>query len=201
MKLFISPGACSLAPHIALVATGLPFSVERVSLKTKAIAGGGDFRDINDKGSVPALQLDDGKVLTEAAVLLQYIADQAPDARIAPAHGSFERYQVMEWLNYIATELHKRFTPIFTPGATEEGRTAAWAALARPLGYIAGKLENSDYLVGGQFSIADAYLFTVLNWAVFAKFSLNDWPVLQAYQARVGAIPAVQEAMRAEGLA
>lgn len=201
MKLFVSPGACSLAPHIALIAAGLPFSVERVSMKTKAIANGGDYREINDKGSVPALQLDDGRVLTEAAVLLQYIADQAPAANLAPALGSFERYQVMEWLNYIATELHKRFTPLFTPGCTEAGRTAAWAALARPLGYLAGKLEGGEFLMGSRFSIADAYLFTVLNWAVFAKFSLDDWPALQAYQARVGAIPAVQEAMRAEGLA
>ena len=201
MKLYLSPGACSLAPHIALIAAGLPFTTERVSLKTKTIAGGGDFRAINDKGSVPALQLDDGKVLTEAAVLLQYIADQAPNARLAPAAGSFERYQVMEWLNYIATEVHKRFTPLFTPGCTEEGRTAAWAALARPLDYLAGKLGSRDYLVGSSFTIADAYLFTVLNWAQFAKFDLNAWPALQAYQARVSAIPAVQEAMRAEGLA
>ncbi|KFI06247.1 glutathione transferase GstA [Massilia sp. BSC265] len=201
MKLYVSPGACSLAPHIALIAAGLPFTIERVSIKTKAIASGGDFRDINDKGSIPALQLDDGKVLTEAAVLLQYIADQAPGANLAPAAGTFERYQVMEWLNYIATEVHKRFTPLFTPGCTEEGRAAAWAALARPLDYLAGKLASREFLVGSGFTIADAYLFTVLNWALFAKFKLNDWPVLQAYQARIGAIPAVQEAMRAEGLA
>ncbi|MGI4842413.1 MAG: glutathione transferase GstA [Janthinobacterium lividum] len=201
MKLYISPGACSLAPHIALIAAGLPFSVERVNLKTKAIASGGDYRDINDKGALPALQLDDGRVLTEAAVLLQYVADQAPGANLAPAHGTFERYQVMEWLNYIATEVHKRFTPLFTPGCTEEGRSAAWAALARPLGYLAGKLEGRAFLAGETFTIADAYLFTVLNWALFAKFTLDDWPALQAYQARIGAIPAVQEALRAEGLA
>ncbi|BDT60974.1 glutathione S-transferase [Massilia varians] len=201
MKLYISPGACSLAPHIALIAAGLPFAVERVNLKTKAIASGGDYRDINDKGALPALQLDDGRVLTEAAVLLQYVADQAPGANLAPAHGTFERYQVMEWLNYIATEVHKRFTPLFTPGCTEEGRSAAWAALARPLGYLAGKLEGRAFLTGETFTIADAYLFTVLNWAQFAKFSLDDWPALQAYQARIGAIPAVQEALRAEGLA
>lgn len=201
MKLYASPGACSLAPHIALIIAGLPFSVERVSLKTKAIAGGGNFRDINDKGSVPALQLDDGRVLTEAAVLLQYIADQAPDAGLAPPAGSFERYQVMEWLNYIGTELHKRFTPIFTPGCTEEGRAAAWAALAHPLNYLAGKLESRAFLTGSEFTIADAYLFTVLNWARFAGFRLTDWAALEGYQARVGAIPAVQQAMRAEGLA
>lgn len=201
MKLYISPGACSLAPHIALIAAGLPFAVERVNLKTKAIASGGDYRDINDKGALPALQLDDGRVLTEAAVLLQYVADQAPGANLAPAHGTFERYQVMEWLNYIATEVHKRFTPLFTPGCTEDGRSAAWAALARPLGYLAGKLEGRAFLTGETFTIADAYLFTVLNWAQFAKFSLDDWPALQAYQARIGAIPAVQEALRAEGLA
>ena len=201
MKLYVSPGACSLAPHIALIAAGLPFSVERVSMKTKAIASGGDFREINDKGSVPALQLDDGKVLTEAAVLLQYIADQAPAAQLAPAFGSFERYQLMESLNYVATELHKRFTPMFAPGCSEEGRAAAWANLARPLNYVAGKLAGGEFLMGSQFTIVDAYLFTVLNWAGFAKFSLADWPVLQAYQARVAALPAVQQAMRAEGLA
>jgi glutathione S-transferase len=201
MKLYVSPGACSLAPHIALIIAGLPFTVERVNLRTKAIAGGGDFREINDKGSVPALQLDDGKLLTEAAVLLQYIADQAPGANLAPAYGSFARYQVMEWLNFIATEVHKRFTPLFTPGCTEEGRAAAWTALARPLNYLAGKLEGGAFLTGSEFTIADAYLFTVLNWTQFAKFDLNDWPALQAYQARVAAIPAVQEAMRAEGLA
>lgn len=201
MKLYVSPGACSLAPHIALLAAGLPFSVERVSLRTKAIAGGGDFREINDKGSVPALQLDDGRVLTEAAVLLQYIADQAPQAQLAPAAGSFERYQLMEWLNYIGTELHKRFTPLFTPGCTEEGRQAAWAALARPLNYLAGKLEGRAYLMGDTLTIADLYLFTVLNWAGFAKFGLDDWPALQAYQARVAELPAVRQALRAEGLA
>ena len=201
MKLYISPGVCSLAPHIALIAAGLPFSVERVNMKSKAIASGGDFRDINDKGALPALQLDDGRVLTEAAVLLQYIADQASGANLAPAYGTFERYQVMEWLNYIATEVHKRFTPLFTPGTRPEARAAAWAALAHPLGYLAGKLESRDFLAGSQFTIADAYLFTVLNWALFAKYNLNDWPALQAYQARIGAIPAVQEAMRAEGLA
>lgn len=201
MKLYVSPGACSLAPHIALIAAGLPFTVERVSMKTKTLAGGGDYRAINAKGSVPALQLDDGKVLTEAAVLLQYIADQAPAAKLAPPQGEFARYQAMEWLNYIATELHKRFTPIFTPGCTEEGRTTAWAALARPLTYLAGKLEGGQFLMGEGFTIADAYLFTVLNWAGFAKFSLADWPALQAYHARVAAVPAVQQALRAEGLA
>jgi glutathione S-transferase len=201
MKLYLSPGASSLAPHIALIASSLPFSVERVSMRTKAIASGGDFRAINDKGAVPALQLENGSVLTETAVILQYIADQAPAANLAPALGSFERYQTMVWLNYIATEVHKRFTPIFTPGATAEARGAAWVALANPLGYLAGKLDGGGYLQGSGFSIADAYLYTVLNWAAFAGFNLGDWPVLQAYQAKVAALPAVQAALRAEGLA
>jgi glutathione S-transferase len=201
MKLYVSPGACSLAPHIALRIAGLPFSVERVSLKSKSMAGGGDFREINDKGSVPALDLGEGRLLTEAAVLLQYIADQAPDSGLAPSHGSFERYQLMEWLNYIATELHKRFSPIFTPGVTPEGREAAWAALARPLGYVAGKLEGRSFLMGEQRTVADLYLFTVLNWVGFAGFTLDAWPQLQAYHARIAAIPAVQDALRAEGLA
>lgn len=200
MKLYISPGACSLAPHIVLLATGLPFVTERVSLRTRQTASGEDFRAINPKGQVPALALEDGRLLTENQVILQYVADLAPASGLAPAFGSFERYQVMEWLSWISTELHKRFSPLFTPGTSEQGREAAWAALAAPLNYVAGKIDADTYLTGAQFTVADAYLFTVLNWVGFAKFSLNDWPALQAYQARVASLPVVREAMRHEGL-
>lgn len=200
MKLYISPGACSLAPHIVLLATGLPFVTERVSLRTRQTASGEDYSAINPKGQVPALELEDGRLLTENQVILQYVADLAPASGLAPAFGSFERYQVMEWLSWISTELHKRFSPLFTPGTSEQGREAAWAALAAPMNYVSGKIDGDTYLTGAQFTVADAYLFTVLNWVGFAKFSLNDWPALQAYQARVASLPVVREAMRLEGL-
>lgn len=200
MKLYFSPGACSLAPHIALLATGLPFTTERVSMRTKQTAGGEDFRALNPKGYVPALALEDGRVLTENQVILQYLADQAPASGLAPAYGSFERYELMEWLAWLSSELHKRFSPLFTPGTTEQGRESAWAALAAPLTFVADRLGNQGYLTGSQFTVADAYLFAVLNWVGFAKFSLDAWPALQAYQARVAELPVVREALRREGL-
>lgn len=200
MKLYFSPGACSLAPHIALLATGLPFTTERVSMRTKQTAGGEDFRALSPKGYVPALALEDGRVLTENQVILQYLADQAPASGLAPAYGSFERYELMEWLAWLSSELHKRFSPLFTPGTTEQGREAAWAALAAPLTFVADSLGDQGYLTGSQFTVADAYLFAVLNWVGFAKFSLDAWPALQAYQARVAELPVVREALRREGL-
>lgn len=200
MKLYFSPGACSLAPHIALLATGLPFTTERVSMRTKQTAGGEDFRALSPKGYVPALVLEDGRVLTENQVILQYLADQVPASGLAPAFGSFERYQLMEWLAWLSSELHKRFSPLFTPGTTEQGREAAWAALAAPLTFVADRLGDDGYLTGPQFTVADAYLFAVLNWVGFAKFSLDAWPALQAYQARVAELPVVREALRREGL-
>ena len=200
MKLYLSPGACSLAPHIVLLATGLPHVTERVSLRTKQTGSGEDFRAINPKGQVPALMLEDGRVLTENQVILQYLADQAPGSALAPAIGSFERYQLMEWLAYLSTELHKGFSPLFTPGTSEQGREAAWAALAGPLTHVASSLDPGGYLTGASFTVADAYLFTILGWVGFAKYSLNDWPALQAYQERVGNLPAVREALRHEGL-
>lgn len=200
MKLYFSPGACSLAPHIALLATGSPFQAERVSLRTKLTAGGRDYRQLNPKGSVPALELDHGMVLTENVALLLYVADQAPESGLAPADGSFARYQLVEWLSYLASEVHKRFSPLFTPGLTEQGRETAWAALAGPLGFLASKVDGERNLMGASFTVADAYLFAILNWVGFAKFSLNDWPALQAYHARIGTLPVVVEAMRREGL-
>lgn len=200
MKLYFSPGACSLAPHIALLATGLPFTTERVSLRTKQTASGEDFRALSPKGYVPALALEDGRVLTENQVILQYLADQAPASGLAPAYGSVERYELMEWLAWLSTELHKRFSPLFTPGATEQGKEAAWAALAAPLTFVANHLGNDGYLTGSSFTVADTYLFAVLNWVGFAGFSLDAWPALQAYQARVAELPVVREALRREGL-
>jgi len=200
MKLYFSPGACSLAPHIALLASGLPAAIERVNLRTKQLEGGADFRAINPKGYVPALQLDDGRLLTETQVIMQYLADQAPQSALAPAAGTFERYQLMEWLAYLSTELHKRFSPLFTPGTSEQGKEAAWAALAGPLGYVAAEVEQGGFLFGNGLTIADAYLFTILGWVGFAGFSLDAWPALQAYQGRIAALPPVRAAMREEGL-
>ncbi|MBQ5950362.1 glutathione transferase GstA [Massilia sp. ST3] len=201
MKLYFAPGACSLAPHLVLLQLGLPFSTERVSLRTKLTKDGADYRSVNPKGQLPALVLDDGTVLTENAAVLQYIADQAPESGLAPALGSFARYRLMEWLSYLSTEVHKRFSPMFSPAVTAEIREAAWTSLAAPLTYLAGKVDGEHYLMGEQFTVADAYLFAILNWIGFAKFTMNDWPTLQAYHSRVAALPAVQEAMRREGLA
>ena len=200
MKLYFSPGACSLSPHIALVESGLAFSVERVDIRKKQTASGADFLTINPKGYVPALELDDGTVLTEGPAIVQYIADRAPGAGLLPAVGTTARYQVVGWLNYIGTEVHKNFSPLFNPASSDEQKAAARAMLSIRLGHIAQQLEGRDFLVGGQFSVADGYLFTVLGWADFLQFSLADWPVFDAYRARIGARPSVQQAMRAEGL-
>lgn len=200
MKLYFSPGACSLAPHIVLQATGLPCALERVDLRTKQTAGGIDFRTINPKGYVPALQLDDGQMLTEAQVIVQYLADLAPPSGLAPAAGTFERYQLMEWLSYLATELQKRFAPLFTPGTSSQAKEAAWAALATPLNHVASRLEGREYLCGESFTVADAYLFAALGWVGFAGFTLADWPVLQAWQGRIARLPFVHAAMKEEGL-
>jgi glutathione S-transferase len=199
MKLYFSPGACSLASHIALIEAGLPFATESVDLGKKVTASGADFRTINQKGYVPALQLNDGAVLTEGPAILQYIADQAPAAALVPAAG-IGRYRVAEWLNFIGTELHKNFSPMFNKAATEDMKAAARSALANRFGYVARMLEGQDYLLGEQFTVADAYLFTVASWGAYVGFDLSDWPLLQAYLARVAARPAVQQALRDEGL-
>lgn len=200
MKLYFSPGACSLASHIALLEAGLTFTTERVDLGKKLTASGADFRAINPNGYVPALQLDDGSVLTEGPAILQFIADQVPDGRLAPAAGTIGRYRVIEWLNFIGTELHKNFSPMFNPAASEDMKAAGRTNLAHRFGYVARMLEGRDYLGGDQFSVADAYLFTVASWSGYVGFDLSDWPLVQAYLARVAARPAVQQALGDEGL-
>lgn len=200
MKLYFSPGACSLSPHIVLLEAGLDFTTEQVDLRKKVTASGADFRAINPKGYVPALELDNGALLTEGPAIVQYIADLAPQSKLVPPAGSLERYQVMEWLNFISTEIHKNFSPLFAPDASEDLRAAAREHLTRRFAYVAMMLEGRDYLGGAGFTVADAYLFTVASWAGFVKFDLSAWPVLQAYQARIAARPAVQQAMRDEGM-
>ena len=200
MKLYFSPGACSLSPHIVLLETGLPFSTERVDLGKKRTAGGADLRSINPNGYVPALELENGTVLTEGPAIVQYLADLAPHTGLLPAVGQVERYQALGWLNYISTELHKNYSPLFKPDASDDMRANARKMLALRFSHVASHLEGRDFLAGSQFSVADAYLFTVLGWADVVKFSLADWPQLQAFRARIGARPAVQAALRAEGL-
>lgn len=200
MKLYFSPGACSLSPHIVLQEAGLDFTLERVDIRARQTASGADFLTINSKGYVPALELKDGTVLTEGPAIVQFVADLVPDRQLVPAHGTLERYQLIEWLNFIATEVHKSFGPLFRPTATDDMKEAARTNLSNRLGWIAGRLEGRDYLMGSQFTVADAYLFTALGWAAFVGFDLSPWPLLGAYQQRVAARPAVQQALRAEGL-
>src|SRR5689334_21392502 len=195
MKLYFSPGACSLSPHIALLEAGLDFTLERVDVRARQTASGRDFLTINPKGYVPALEMNDGAVLTEGPAIVQFIADLAPDRQLAPANGTLERYRLVEWLNFISTELHKSFGPLFRPTSTEEMKEAARSNLRNRLGWLAGELEGRDYLMGAQFTVADAYLFTVLGWAGFVEFDLGPWPVFAAYLQRVGARPAVQQAL------
>jgi len=200
MKLFFAPGACSLSPHIVLLEAGVPFTKERVDLKSKKTENGSDYLAINSKGAVPALQLDNGTVLTEGAVITQYIADQKPDSTLAPRAGTMERYRLMELLNYIATEVHKGFGPLFNPKASSEWKEAAVAALSAKFDWLSGYLGNKTYLLGDTFTLPDAYLFTLLNWTPRVGIDLKKWPILSAYHARVGQRPKVIEAMKAEGL-
>jgi len=200
MKLYFSPGACSLSPHIILREAGLDHSIEKTDLRNKLTAGGVDYKTINPKGSVPALQLEDGSVLTEGSVIVQYLADLVPASQLAPAPGTMARYRLMETLNFISAELHKGFSPLFNPATTEAAREAAVNNLKQKIGFIANQLGESDYLGGAQFTVADAYLFVVLSWAALVKLPLTDWPAITAYLARVAARPAVRDAMLAEGL-
>jgi glutathione S-transferase len=198
MKLYFSPGACSLSPHIVLRELGIPFDLERVDTKAQKTASGADFTAINPKKYVPTLQLDGGEVLTEGAVIVQYLADRKPEAHLAPPQGSMERYRLQEWLNYIATELHKSYSPLFR--ASEEQRPPLRDAMVPKFEYLARHLEKRPFLMGDRFSVADAYLFTVLNWSKRVGFDLGRWAPIQAYVQRVSARPAVRAAMETEGL-
>ncbi|HYQ99552.1 MAG TPA: glutathione transferase GstA [Casimicrobiaceae bacterium] len=199
MKLYYSPGACSLAPHIALAELGLPYTTKRVDLKTHTLADGSDYYAINPKGYVPVLELDDGTRLTEAAVILQYIADRRPGT-LAPAYGGMDRYRLMEWLNFIATEIHKQFGPLWHPTTPDATKDAQRATLAKRFEYVAKTLAAQPYLTGDAFTIADAYLFTMLNWAPMLKVDLAPWPALVEYAKRVAARPKVHATLAAEGL-
>lgn len=200
MKLYFSPGACSLSPHIVLRELGLPFEAVKVDLGSKKTADGGDFKAINPKGYVPTLQLDNGQILTEGPAIVQYLADLKPEAKLAPANGSWERYQLQEWLNFISTEIHKQFSPLFNAANPDSVKDAQKTKLAQRFAEISPLLEKQDYLTGSDFSVADAYLFTVVGWAKFVQLDLSAWPHLIAFQGRVAARPATQRALKAEGL-
>lgn len=200
MKLFYMPGACSLSPHIALLEAGLPFTLEKVDSQTKTFGSGDDFNSVNGKGYVPALELDDGLVLTEGPAIVQYIADQRPATGLAPAAGTPDRYKLQEWLNFVTSELHKAMGSMFNPAQTPEWKEAVKATLSKRLDWLSKQLGGKRYLMGDTFTVADGYLFTVLGWARHVGFDLSRWPLVQDYAARVGARPKVVEAMRAEGL-
>lgn len=200
MKLYYSPGACSLAPHIVLFEAGYTFDTEKVDIPNKKTASGADYWQINPKGYVPALQLDDGEVLTEVSTILQYLADQKPASGLAPAAGTMPRYRLMEWLNFIATEVHKSVGGLFNPQMTPEMKEVQKAYITRRFNALDKMMAGKQYLTGDSFSVADAYLFNVLRWCGFHKIDLATWPNIQAFFARAGARPQVQAAMRAEGL-
>ncbi|MBB3015700.1 glutathione transferase GstA [Cupriavidus alkaliphilus] len=201
MKLYYAPGACSLAPHIILIETGLPFSTERVDLRAEPhkTESGADYKTINAKGYVPTLALESGDRLTEAAVVVQYIADQAPEKALAPACNTLERYRLQEWLNFISSELHKGFGPFWKPGTPQEQKDATWTRLSQRFDWLAPRLADKDYLMG-EFTVADAYLFTILRWPDHFKLSLERWPALLAYRSRVGERAAVKRALKDEGI-
>jgi len=200
MKLYYSQGACSLAPHIVMHEAGLAFEAISAPTKTHQLADGTDFYTINPLGYVPFLTLDDGRSLHETPAIVQYLADLVPQKNLVPANGSFERYKLQEWLTFIGTEIHKNFSPLFNPAAPAEAKEQAKQTLAKRLAWVDSELAGKDYLLGEQFTVADAYLFTVTNWARLVKVDLAGFTHLLAYRARVGERPGVQAAMRAEGL-
>jgi len=200
MKLYYSPGACSLSPHIVAREAGIEIQLEKVDTKAKRTESGRDFLEINPKGYVPALELDNGELLTEGPVIAQYLADRKPEAGLVPANGSSERYRLQETLGYINSEIHKSYSPLFSPATPPEVREERKAYLRKRYALLDTKLAQQPQLFGEQFTIADAYLFTVTNWAGTVGLDLSEFAALNAFQQRVGARPAVQAAMQAEGM-
>ena len=200
MKLYYSPGACSLSPHIVLREAGITFEPVLASTKTHKLQDGTDYYAINPKGYVPLLELDSGERLTEGPAILQYIADQVPDKKLAPPNGTLARYRVQEWLNFITSELHKGFGVLFNPAMPEEAKSVMRTKLDGRFKWVDSQLEGKQYLLGDSFTLPDAYLFTVTNWAKHVGLDTSELKNLTAYHARMAARPAVQEAMKAEGL-
>jgi len=200
MKLYYSPGACSQSPHIVARELGLPIELKKVNTKDKTVEGGGDFWKVNPRGYVPALELDNGQILTEGPAIVQYLADQKPDSGLAPKNGSVERYRLQEWLNFLTSEIHKQFSPLFKPNTPEDYKPIVKENLAGRFDWLDQQLAGKDHLMGKQFTVADAYLFTVLNWTIPMKIDLKQWPNVAAYVDRVRKRPKVKEAMQEEGL-
>ncbi|MFN7727756.1 MAG: glutathione transferase GstA [Bdellovibrio sp.] len=203
MKLYIRPGACSLASHISLIEAGLRFETETVSTKdggAKLTAKGTNFLTLNAKGYVPALETQTGEILTEGQAILQYIADRAPEKGLAPAHGTFERYKLQEWLTFIGTELHKGVTPLWYPATSESYRATVLDNVSKRLDWVSSQLQGRPFLMGQTFTVADAYLFTVLSWNKMLNLDLTKWPTLMGYMERVQNRPAVHQALKSEGL-
>jgi glutathione S-transferase len=198
MKLYYTPGACSLSPHIALQEAGLAHELVKVDLKAKKLANGEDFTTVNPKSQVPALELDNGELITEGPVIVQVIADKAADKKLAPANGTPERYRLQEWLNFISTELHKAFSPLFNQSIPEEAKKVFRDRLSGKFTYLDGKLAGQDYLMGQQFTVADGYLYTMLRWADRVNLDVAAMKNLAAFKERVGARPKVQAALAAE---
>ncbi len=199
MKLYYSPGACSLSPHIVLQELGLKYTPVLASTKSHKLQDGTDYYSINPLGYVPMLELDDGRRLHEGPAIVQYLADQAPEKKLAPANGTWERYKLQEWLTFIGTEVHKNFSPLFGQGS-DEAKNAAREKVLNRLKFVDGELAGKQFLMGDQFTVADAYLFTVTNWASLTGIDISGLTNIVQFRERVGARPAVQEAMKAEGL-
>jgi len=200
MRLYYSPGACSLAPHIVAREAGVPLELVKVDLTAKTTEADEDYRAINPKGSIPALLLDDGSALTEGAVISQFLADQAPEAELLPLAGTLQRYRALEWLNFVATELHKGFGPLWRKETPGEMRTLVKDMLGKKFGFLDRHLAGQQYLLGDNFCVADAYAFTILSWAPVVGIDLANWPDLTAYIDRIAARPHVRAALKAEGL-
>lgn len=201
MKLYFSPGACSLSPHIALAEAGLAYETEKVNLRAepRLTASGDDYRAINPKGYVPALLLDNGELLTEGPAIVQYIADLVPEKQLAPANGTLGRYRLQEMLNFVSTEVHKNFSPMFA-SQDDAVKEAAWQRLSQRFELLSGWLGQRDYLLESGFSVVDGYLFVCLSWTKYLGRNLDNWPALQAFSDRIAARPAVQQALKEEGL-
>jgi glutathione S-transferase len=200
MKLYYAPGACSLSPHIVARELGIPVELKKVNTKDKTIDGGGDYWKVNGRGYVPALELDNGEILTEGPAIVQYLADQKPEAGLAPKSGTFERYRLQEWLNFLTSEVHKQFSPLFKPNTPDDYKKIARENIATRFDWLDKQLTGKEYLMGKQFTVADAYAFVLIGWSKFQGIDLARWPNLAAYHKRVGARAKVQEALQAEGL-
>ena len=200
MKLYYAPGACSLSPHIVAREAGIPIQLQKVNTKDKSMEGGGDFWQVNPRGYVPVLELDNGERLTEGPAIVQYLADQKPDSGLAPKAGSLERYRLQEWLNFLTSEVHKQFSPLFKPNTPEDYKPIAKQNLATRFDWLDKQLAGKDYLMGKQFTVADAYLLVLTNWTKPTQIDLAKWPNIQAFNKRVAGRAKVKEAMQFEGL-